>query len=574
MARTLTIDLGAHAVKVATWPGPAEGPPEGEAAQTVPQDGSALPSIADRVAALDTILRAHPSWLSGAHVVVAWPSDRAATHAVRMPFDDPDQIGRTLPFTLEAEVPFDLDEMVVAWRKGGVPGEVAATLVRRSDLSELIEALEGRGAAPRQIVCAGEAIALWGADALAPERVVAVVDVGHATTSVTVVRGGTMLAWRTGSAAGLSLTRAVLGALGEGASFGAAQSLKHGGAEVPDGPADTDDVGPALFGLAEDATDPDPTGPIVRDDLPTAARAALDRGVTSLLAEVRASLVQLEDDLAVGVDEIVLVGGGARLEGLADRLASNLGVPVRPATASDGSRVPEAFAVARAIGRVLTEPQALTGLRVGDLAYRGGLGSTRTLVGYGAAFVGIFLVAAVASTVFQVWRLARERTEIEGRVRAEVAALVEDLPEDLDAGGAVSVLADLVIQAQTEAEFLGSPDEAPPTIDALYRISNSFPPHPDVTVSVDTLDVNPEAILIEGTTDGFAQVDKIGEALTAGGGFGTIEATPGNKDAKGRLAFRVSIARGSEDGAEGVDEGAETVPVEGEAAPATEGEEG
>lgn len=578
MARTLTIDLGAHAVKVATWPGPAEGPPEAEASQAVPQDGSALPSIADRVAALDTILRAHPGWLSGAHVVVAWPSDRAATHAVKMPFEDPEQIARTLPFTLEAEVPFDLDEMVVAWRKGGVPGEVVATLVQRSEFEALIDALEERGASPRQIVCAGEVIGLWGADALAPERVVAVVDVGHASTSVTVVRGGVTLGWRTASAAGLLLTRAVLGALGEGAVFGGAQALKHGGTDGLDALAGVpdDDAGPALFAAADEPTDTDPTGPIARDDLSPAARGALERAVGTLVAEVRAALVQLEDDLGVGVDEVVLVGGGARLDGLADRLSADLGVPVRPAIGPDGARVPEAFAVARALGRVLDGAVPVTGLRVGDLVYKSGLGNLRTVIGYGAVFVAIFLVAAAASTGFQLWRLASEKSELEARVRAEVGALVEDLPEELEAGDAVSVLADLVIQAQTEAEFLGSPDDAPPTVDALYRITTSFPPHPDVTVTVDTLDINPQAILIEGTTDGFAQVDKIGESLTASGGFGAVEATPGNKDAKGRLAFRVSIDRGLDEGGEDEDagEGEETPPDEGEAAPPAEGEEG
>lgn len=562
MARTLSIDLGAHAVKVAMWPGVPEGAPEAEVAQAIPQDGTLAPPMGDRLAALDLVLRAHPEWVSGAHVVVGWPTERTATHRVKMPFDDLAQIAATLPFTLEAEVPFDLDAMVVGWRKGEAPGEVLVTLVRRDELEVLLEGLEQRGINPRKVICAGDALALHAHE---PDRVVAIVDVGHESTLVVVARGGRTLTWRASSVGGRAATKAIQGALDT--AWAAAQALKHGGEDpfelLPEALGD-DEAGPALFDPGTDpSTQTERTDPAF-ERLPGKAKEALDATLGLLLAEVRATLVQAEDEHGVGIEELVLVGAGSRIPELRGWLEQDLGLPVQHARI-DGVLVPDSFAFARALGLGLAPEAHVTDLRTGDLAYKGGFDNLRLVFTYGIAFVAIFLVAAVGSTGWRLWQLSSERADLESRVRAEVAAVVEDLPEELTAGDAVALLAERVIEAQTEAEFLGSEDEAPPTVDLLYRLTTAFPPPGDVRVSVDTLEISPKAVQIEGTTEGFSQVDRIGEALTANGGFGAVEATPGNKDGKGRLAFTVSIDRGGS---------TDTDAVEEEGGASSSGEEG
>lgn len=569
MARTLSIELGAHAVKVVSWSASTDDPPEAEVAQVVPQDGELVPSIADRLAALDRVLRARPEWASGGHVVASWPAERATVHRVKLPFDDPERIEQTLPFTLEAEVPFDLDAMVVAWRPSGGPGEVLVTLVRRDEVEPLLDGLADRGLAPRKLFVVGDALAWYADPGLDPDRVTAVVDVGHENTVVSVVRSGRTLSTRAIGLAGRTATRAVQEALG--CAWGAAQAIKHGDEEPAAGPGD-DEAGPALFDV-DDATAPveEATAPVESTDpavrrMPPKAQAALDALVAALVAEVRATLVQAEDDLGLGVDEVVLTGGGSRLPELPRRLADDLGLPVRPATTPDGTPVPQVFAVARALGAVAGRSDVpVTDLRVGDLAYKGGLDNLRLVFGYGAAFLGFFLVAAVASFGFQLYRLSTEQAAVEERVRGEVAEVLgEAVPADLESGAVVSLLADMVVEAQTEAEFLGGTTDAPRTVDLLHRLTTAFPPHPEVQVEVETLDISPKAVQIEGTTEGFAQVDRIGESLVAAGGFGRVEATPGNKDGRGRLAFTVSIDRegGAEDTDAGTDE--EAAPVEGE----------
>ena len=70
-------------------------------------------------------------------------------------------------------------------------------------------------------------------------------------------------------------------------------------------------------------------------------------------------------------------------------------------------------------------------------------------------------------------------------------------------------------------------------------------------MQVDLLDISPNAIQIEGSTDGFAQVDKIDEALTKSGLFPAVETSPGNKDGSGKLGFKISIQRVEVAGEEG-----------------------
>ncbi len=567
MARTLSIELGAYAVKVMAWESSVDDPPEAEVAQIVDQDGEHTPSVEERLEALDRVMRAHPDWSSGAHVVVTWPAERVAVHRVVLPFDDEDRIGQTLPFTLESEVPFDLDPMIVAWRKGFLPGEVIATLARRDELEPLLEALESRGLAPRKVVCAGDALAWYADPGLDPDRVVAVIDVGHENTVVAVVKGGITLAWRPVAVAGRAATRAIQVALG--VPWLHAQALKHGETYAPDLRVEEDDEsGPALFDPSDDpSTQTEVTDPKF-GLLAGKGKEALDGVLGTLLAEVRATLVRFEDDLGVGVDEVVLTGGSARLKDLAQWIGDDLGLPVRSAFTPAGQRVPDGFAVVRAVGvgHAAGVPP-LTNLRIDDLAYKGGLDNLRAVFGYGGAFVSFFLAAVVLAFTYRMFDYSSQQTDVEERVRAEVGAIAGEVPEDLASDAALGILAELVAEATEEAEFLGSTNEAPPTVDLLYQLTKAFPPHPDVKVEVDLLDITENAVKIEGTTEGFSQVDRIGESLASVGTFGRVEATPGNKDGRGRLGFTVDIDRGATE--EDTDAGDEELAPEVDA-----GEEG
>lgn len=556
MARLIAIDLGTHAVKVAVYQGGAQGHElEGEFRALIPQDGTERPRLEDRLAALDQLLRQHPEWTDGSHLsAAAYSSADAALHPLALPFDDDEQVAQTLPFAIEAEVPFDLDEMVLGWRRGtpstaeGTTTEIHAILAREAAVRALVEGLEARGLDPRQVVVDAEALAAFAPD---PDEVVAVLDVGHDHAALVVARGGVALRWRSLSVAGRAFTRAIQASLD--CSWGQAQALLRGGVAEDDDVVASD--GPRVFSEdGEEDTAPVSAeaiaGPVGDDDtdpsfahLPEKARTAVDGAVGLLLAEVRTTLVRCEDTLGVGIDRLVLTGGASRVPDLSRWLEEDLGVPVSVLKDADGMPVRPTHAVTRGVlAHMGGEAKGAADLRVGDLAYQGGMDVARMVLSYGGAGAAVFLAAVVVMFLVQYQQLASEQGKVDVRIRDTVAQVVDDLPAEADGSQALAELRDRIIDAQDRADFLGDSSVVPHIVDTIYQITNHFPPHPQVKVNVDSLDISPKAIRIEGLTEGFAQVDSIGQSLQESGLYAEVVATPGTKDRNNRIPFDIDIA--------------------------------
>jgi hypothetical protein len=541
MARLISIDLGAYAVKVAVSTGGAQGHAlEDEVVRRVAQDGTELPSLGDRLATLDMILRDHPEWRDAHLTEVSWSSARTSVRRLKLPFTEAAQIAQTLPFAIESEVPFDLDEMLLAWRAAGEPGEVLAVVTPRGPVQDLLAALESRSLDPRRLVPDGELLARYAQYA---DTVTAIVDIGHAHTMVTVARGGQAVWFRSLDVAGRSFTRAVQVALD--CTWAEAEALKHGELD-----------------LEESQTQPAVNQAEVSDRrraMPEQATAALSGIAGLLLAEVRSTLVQAEDELGLEIEELVLAGGGSRLPDLARWLSEDLGLTSKAPTLAGGERIVGEMAVARALLADLAEvgEPARLDLRTGDFAFQGAFDTPSLLFRYGGTFLGTFLVAVITLFVLQYRQLGLEQDLVDARIREVAVASGVELPDDIDSTKTVTLLAELVTQMDEEAKFLPEPGRAPPTVHEVFKISKAFPPHPDVTVNVDRLEITSGSIYITGTTENFSQVDDITNGLKNAGHYNNVTSEPGNKDAKGKLQFTVSIDRSAEDdeGEDGEDEG-------------------
>ncbi len=240
MPRLIAIDMGSHAVKISTWRGSGrQYVLEERHVQPVPQDGD-LPELEHRLAALDALLADLPALRAqGAdQVVMALPSSEASFRRVAMPFTDRKQIEDTLEFAVENDVPFDLEDMAVGWRVAEVTDQtqVMTVVARRDRVSEWIEALAERELDPAAVHVDGDVFGPWGAMAAEPmpldvldaelaadtdevptdrstSPLVAVVDVGHTHTIVSVVRDGTVQICRSINVGGHTFTQAIRTAL-------------------------------------------------------------------------------------------------------------------------------------------------------------------------------------------------------------------------------------------------------------------------------------------------------------------------------------------------------------------------
>lgn len=572
MPRLIALDLGAHSVKVATYRLPTRGvqtrgPIELDElfSQAVPQDGGPT-TLAQRLAALDALLDDHPSIkpASADLVVLAWPGSDTAFHRLTLPFTERAQIERTLPFTLEGEVPFDLDEMALGWRlvdSSNGKSEVMTALARKDRLREWIAGLTERGFDPAAVHVDGEVYGSWGGAAPvilvaeAETPLIAVLDVGHLHTSVTVVRDGSVQLARSINVGGYAVTKAIADALG--VPWAEAEAIKHG---MPVASAQWHEDGPT------DAIKP----PVRATGLwPPAATQKVEGVLAMFLAEVRSTLIKAEDSLSSEISEIRLVGGGARLAQLRDQLHHDLGVPVVDALDPREGVPGDQYGLVRALGPAYATPQVID-LRVGDLAYRGHIDFVRAALGYGLIGAGFFAIAALVMFAVQYRSLSVEQADTEAAIRAAVKRSFPEVPESAvqTTSMAESIMSELTQEAVQRASVLGDAGGVPPTVDTLYALTKAFPPHPTVTVLLSDLTISPSSITFNAETDNFSGSAAVEEQLKATERFRTAAKGTEQKLANGHIRFPVTISLGADD------EVADTPAKPGAATPSDKNEEG
>ncbi|MCB9669504.1 MAG: pilus assembly protein PilM [Alphaproteobacteria bacterium] len=528
MPLLIAVDLGSHAAKVTTFRSAGrKAELEDRFSYPVPQAGG-VPTLEARLAALQALLDDNPGWAGGAATIgVVLPGSDAAFRPMEMPFTDRAQVEKTLPFAIEGEVPYDLDDMVLGWRseKVGEKSRVMSVLTRRERVVELVEAMKGLGMDPRTVVADGELFAEYGG-----EGTVAVVDIGHTHTVVSVVVDGEVRASRAINVGGHAFTTAIQRALE--CDWSHAEALKHG--QIVD--ADATDGGQTRSGYA---------------GLPAPAKAAMDGAIGQLLAEIRSTLIRFEDTLSLDVTRIAVCGGSSRIPELRGYLATDLGLPVDPVEDRDGEPVPAPQAASHALGRTLAGLSTFrpVDLRVGELAFTGGTNMMRAVLTYGAVAGTFFAVAAVVIFAIQYTKLLSERSELNARINQVVMETIPEVTEDqlTTRDKAEAIMTAFTADLVEKSELLPPANpEKPEIIDRLFKLTAALPPHAEVPIELSSLELLGELITFEGETDGFAQSSSIETALKGSDPFKRASKDNESRTTKGKVKFKFSIPLGPE----------------------------
>lgn len=542
MPRLIAVDLGAHQVKVCTYR--QEGRDylfEGRYAQRVPQDGVA-PTLEQRLVALDALLDDMPSIkATGGDVVVsALPAHATSFHRVSMPFSDPAQLAQALPFTVENEVPFDLDDMVMGWRIGdiGLQTEVIAALAKKETVTDWLAGLAERRLDPASMHVDGDVYGRWGVlvpalavdadpDALVLDprpQLVAVVDIGHSDTVVSVILNGSVRYSRSINVAGWNFTRAIQEALG--CSWLEAEAYKHGETRVDD-----------------DITDPGLPRHSGYSQLPPEAREAMDAAIGLLLAELRSTLIKAEDLIGGEVAEVRLCGGSSRIDELWDYIAQDLGVQVAQARDPNGGSCPPAFALAQALAGISIDATGAVDLRVGELAFRGGGDWVKSALMYGSICIASFFIVAIPLTGFRYVSMHFEqRAAIDMRTEMLIETFPDQSPKTLaELSDPAQYLREEEADMANRAAVLGSASSVPPTLDLLNELTASFPDPNEVEVTVRTLTITKENLTFDAETSGFAGSAAVEEKLRANPRFAAAEKGQETKQSNGIVKFPITI---------------------------------
>jgi general secretion pathway protein L len=315
---------------------------------------------------------------------------------------------------------------------------------------------------------------------------VAIIDIGHRRTDICVVKDGKAAYARTIARGGHHLTETISRAWR--ITYEEAQRAKHtdGFIGSPAEPPQTEQWQRIHQVVAAEM------GPLAGD---------LKRTLSSCRAKTGASVTQ-----------VMLVGGGSRLRGLASYLTDKLHIPVTTLDQKDGDEVLGAQLAGVPVDvACLAAGVAFEGstgrphfdLRQGELAYKADLSFLRQKATVLAAGLLVLLAFAMANGFAALYAL-----------RADERALTQRLAvETTEVFGAQLSAAETLNRTGGTIAARKSPLPKMSAYDILLEINNQLPDGKAVQLDVREVDIKAGKIMIKATVQSAAQIDEIEEQL-------------------------------------------------------------
>ncbi|OGP82090.1 MAG: hypothetical protein A2Y95_04910 [Deltaproteobacteria bacterium RBG_13_65_10] len=490
--------------------------PLGVMAKSEPPGGGRTEEAGDALARaialfLDT------STLRDAEIICALPGHLASTRRLTLPFVDPKKVQRTVPFEVEAQVPYGIEEILLDYQvleTAPSRTEILVGLARRELIAKHLAMLEAGGVDPRVLELDTTVLSNAAPFLGARSGFVFLVDVGHVKTSLCAVRDGRLHSVRTIPIGGRSFTSALSEDLR--VDVAEAERRKHAsGLEI---------MGPST--------------------------PAFSRAIDRLVNELDRTFTAPENIRVGNAGRIVLFGGSARMRGLANLLAERLSVTVEAPKLSDDPRflwhpkpgeervLPTALGLAlRGMARASV---SRLNLRREEFIYRRDFEVLRRRFLPTLAIAGALMFLLLANVITMIVRNRHDVAGLDSRIEAifretrpEVTRIVDPLAQ-MKTG---------LQDVQRRAQALGLYGGNVTALDVLREISARVPKDVDVTVSDLSIDEN--HIRIHGSTGSFELVDKLKEDLQKISFFTEVNVAEVKSDANGGKTFNLTITVGA-----------------------------
>ena len=512
LSNILGLDVGSHSLKAVEFRHTLRGF-EAVAMRIFPRANSEAP-LAELV---QHFVRMHR--LSTDHAVCALPGDRLSTRRLSFPFRDRKRLTQVVPFEIEADSLFDLDEVLVDWEIVGGnrnQAEVVATVATRADVSELLGTLREANSEPRTLEAEGLVLChLSNLFDLDGTRLL--IDLGHRKTTCCLIADGQPVSARTFPIAGAALTEAL--ARDRGLSADGAERAK---------------------------CEPGVIDSSALETLP-ATHATLDRISREIIRTVSALEPQIAKLESGPVVELTLFGGTAQLDRLDEYLANatglsarRLGAPTREfgkalTTATDAAVFAPAIALAM---RGTAQAKTRTDFRQDEFAVRLDLRRYRRELAWP-------LGLAISAVILGLVNIGTS-TGLESRRASKMEEQIEQLYTQVFPGQALprnplAALREEISSATARAEFLGVYRGNLSALDLLTEISKLVPEQLDVVF--DELSIDRQMIRMQVYAKSFESADRLGAELAkfppfAQARIGSIESDP----KRGGKRFDVTIS--------------------------------
>ncbi|MBI4822504.1 MAG: pilus assembly protein PilM [Deltaproteobacteria bacterium] len=511
--RFVGVDVGAYSVKAVVLEDSIRGHRVVAAKELPypPLEGSATSDdLRSRREATIRVLLADPA-LASDRYVAAFPGENVTLRFVTLPFTDAKKVELALPSEVADMVPFDLDEAILSHeiiekRDDGCSS--LAALVKRDRVESFLAEAAAAGLDPRSIVV--DVLALFnlyshylsndGSKAESPSAAIPgtdtfvlprpggppdarlVVDIGHTRTLVLAAGEHGVAHVRVIRAGGADVTAAIAEAFG--ISSEEAEERKR------------------TVGFVASTRHPAPS----EDD--DKMSAAIQRGLKTLIGELRRTLASIRSERRVRVARIDLLGGGSRIRNLAPHLAEHLNTPAAHAVAVEQIVEPfveagrrSAFAVALGAALRLAGDAKVSQieLRVDEFAYAGQL---EQLV----ARVPIVLASAAAIVVLLAANVWMSYHTVSGREKEIDKAFCSVTKEVVGREVCEPKLAiEAMKQPVSEIGNVKLPERS--ALNVAAELSERIPKTLDV--KIEEIDISPDRARLVGNTASFDAVDQI-----------------------------------------------------------------
>jgi general secretion pathway protein L len=512
LKNVLGLDLGSHTVKAVEFQQGLRGL---EPAQLRLHPRSELEGTTAE--GLRRFIDAHD--LSTDHVVCALPGDRVSTRRLHFPFRERRKLAQAIPYELEGLIPFDLDEVIIDWTLGTSEAggaDVTATVVQCQAVADLLDLLEAAGCPPRVVEAEGLALGnLAALFDLSGTRLV--VDLGHRKTTVCLMVDEQAVAARSLPIGGMALTRALSKDLGLSIDDAEHHKCEEG-----------------LFEMGFNSRSP-------------SALAQLDRIAREIMRTAEAFEDVLGGPPAERLDEITLVGGGARLHRIDEYLADRLGVSCRklslPDEAEGAALVaggdPLVFAPAIALAlRGTGKARTRMNFRQGPFAYRT---SWRQLfvpeMRPTVIWLGVLLALLFLTGLNSIWMQSIRADRFESR-GAQI--YVERFPDAPPPARPMVAMRQAVDEARDKAEFLGLYGGNLSALDLLTEISTRVPE--DLKVRFEEVSIDRKVVRVKVSAENYEAADRLENVLKAAPHFEAASVSGQIKKTKGgAITFGINI---------------------------------
>jgi len=455
--------------------------------------------------------------LTGVEFVCAFPGQKASFRRLQLPFTDARKIQQTVPFEVETQVPYEIDDLLLDYQileKGAESAQVLVGLTQREALRDLLGTFETGGIDPRVLDFDATALSNVATFLEEGDGFVFILDLGHAKTCLCGLKDRKLHSVRTIPMGGQALTKALQEDLG--AEREEAERRKH-------------EAGVELTGSAA----------------PAFARS-LDR----LVKEIERTLNAAENAALGRPDRLLLCGGTAQMRGLSEYLQDRLGVDCKPLALKRDDRLTwrpgeeNALLLPQALGLslrgTLSAPVSKLNLRRDEFVYQRDFQVLRKKFMPSFAFAAVLIVLLASGVLIETIRnrsiAADIKSQIDGIFR-ETNPGVTRIPNAL--GQMRLSLTDMKRRTEALGLYAGNVT----ALDVLREISTRVPPALDVTLKV--LSIDEDRIRFQGTTMSFELVERLKTELEKIAFFSSVNVGDVRSERGGGKSFNVTIVMGT-----------------------------